>query len=47
MRWSTLIWWAEPLALLVVCVMWGALLADLIEKPANTRLRRLFARAKA
>jgi peptidoglycan/LPS O-acetylase OafA/YrhL len=47
MRWSTLIWWAEPLVLLVVCVLWGALLADLIEKPANTRLRRLFARAKA
>jgi peptidoglycan/LPS O-acetylase OafA/YrhL len=47
MRWSTLIWWAEPLALLIVCVVWGGLLADLVEKPANTRLRRLFARAKA
>jgi peptidoglycan/LPS O-acetylase OafA/YrhL len=47
MPWSTFIWWAEPFALLAVCVVWGALLADLVEKPANTWLRRLFARAKA
>jgi peptidoglycan/LPS O-acetylase OafA/YrhL len=45
-RWSTFIWWAEPLALLAVCVVWGALLANLVEKPANARLRRWLARAK-
>jgi peptidoglycan/LPS O-acetylase OafA/YrhL len=45
--WTTFIWWAEPLALLVVCVVWGVLLAELVEKPANAWLRRFFARAKA
>jgi len=33
--------WIEPLALLVVCVAWGALLAIFIEQPANRFLRRL------
>jgi peptidoglycan/LPS O-acetylase OafA/YrhL len=46
-RWSTFIWWAEPLALLAVCIVWGILLAKLIEIPANKRLRRLLAPAKA
>lgn len=43
-RWADLIWWTEPLALLCVCIAWGALLAILIEQPANgwlrTRMRR-------
>ena len=29
------IWWIEPFALVVVCVVWGALLATVIERPAN------------
>ncbi len=46
-RWVDFIWWLEPLALLGVCIVWGALLAILIEHPANARLRRLFARSRA
>jgi peptidoglycan/LPS O-acetylase OafA/YrhL len=38
-RFSTLIWWLEPLALVIVCVAWGALLAEVIEMPAATWLR--------
>ena len=34
------IWWIEPLALVAVCVVWGALLATFIEAPANRWLRR-------
>jgi peptidoglycan/LPS O-acetylase OafA/YrhL len=33
------IWWIEPFALVVVCVLWGALLATVIERPANRWLR--------
>jgi len=40
MQWSTFIWWAEPLALLAVCIVWGILLAKLIEIPANRFLRK-------
>jgi peptidoglycan/LPS O-acetylase OafA/YrhL len=47
MQWSTFIWWAEPLALLAVCIAWGIVLAKLIEIPANKRLRRLLAHAKS
>jgi len=39
MRWSTFIWWTEPVALLAVCILWGILLAKLIEIPANRFLR--------
>jgi hypothetical protein len=46
-RWSTFIWWVEPLALLTVCILWGILLAKFIEIPANKWLRRLLAPAKA
>jgi len=35
------IWWIEPLALLAVCIVWGALLATFIEHPANRLLRKL------
>jgi len=34
------LWWAEPMGLLAVCVVWGALLATFVETPANRRLRR-------
>jgi peptidoglycan/LPS O-acetylase OafA/YrhL len=47
MPWSTFIWWAEPLALLAVCIIWGMLLANLVEIPANRMLRRLIARPKS
>jgi peptidoglycan/LPS O-acetylase OafA/YrhL len=42
-RWSTLIWWPEPIALVAVCVAWGALLARFVEQPAGTMLKRLSA----
>ena len=42
-RFGDLIWWPEPIALLVVCIAWGALLCTYIEVPANRTLRRLFA----
>jgi peptidoglycan/LPS O-acetylase OafA/YrhL len=45
-RWSTFIWWTEPLALLAICIVWGILLAKLIEIPANRLLRRRIASAK-
>ena len=45
MQWSTFIWWAEPLALLAVCVVWGMLLAKLIEIPTNRVLRRYIAKS--
>ncbi len=34
------IWWIEPFALVAVCVVWGALLATVIERPANRWLRQ-------
>ncbi len=45
-RWGSLIWWIEPFALLIVCVIWGALLAIFVEHPANAYLRRMFAQRK-
>jgi peptidoglycan/LPS O-acetylase OafA/YrhL len=36
-----LLWWSEPLGLLAVCVVWGALLAIFVEIPANRYLRKL------
>lgn len=38
-RFSTMIWWLEPLALVLVCVAWGAVLAEGIELPVAARLR--------
>jgi len=43
-RFSSLIWWLEPLGLVIVCVLWGGLLAHVIEMPAAERLRRIFGR---
>ena len=43
-RFSTLIWWLEPLALVLVCVAWGALLAEGVELPAAAWLRRRLGR---
>ena len=45
-RWSTFIWWTEPLALLAVCVVWGILLAKFIEIPVNAMLRRLISASR-
>lgn len=45
-RFADLIWWAEPFALLLVCIAWGALLAVFIEHPANAYLRRMLAQRK-
>lgn len=36
-----MLWWAEPLGLLAVCILWGALLATFVEIPANRLLRKL------
>lgn len=44
MPYERLVWWIEPLALLLICIVWGALLTAAIERPANTQLRRLIAR---
>jgi len=46
MQWSTFIWWAEPVALLAVCIVWGALLANIIEIPANRFIRQRFVSPK-
>jgi peptidoglycan/LPS O-acetylase OafA/YrhL len=40
--WSDFIWWAEPAALVMVCLIWGGLLAEFVEIPANRALRRWF-----
>jgi hypothetical protein len=37
-------WWAEPFALMLVCIGWGALLAIYVEHPVNGWLRRRIAR---
>ncbi len=44
MRFETLIWGLEPLLLVVVCVIWGALLAEFVEIPAAKALRHRFGR---
>ena len=41
-RFSTVIWWLEPAALIVVCVAWGGVLATLVEHPVAAWLRRHF-----
>jgi peptidoglycan/LPS O-acetylase OafA/YrhL len=43
-RFSGLIWWLEPLGLVIVCVLWGGLLAEFIELPVAARLRGWFGR---
>ncbi len=41
---SDLIWWLEPLSLVIVCVLWGGLLAHFVEHPAAAAMRRYFGR---
>jgi peptidoglycan/LPS O-acetylase OafA/YrhL len=41
---SSLIWWLEPLGLVIVCVLWGGFLAEFIELPAAAKLRQRFGR---
>jgi peptidoglycan/LPS O-acetylase OafA/YrhL len=43
-RFADLIWWLEPLGLVIICVTWGALLAEWIEFPAAKALRGRFGR---
>jgi peptidoglycan/LPS O-acetylase OafA/YrhL len=43
-RFSDLIWWLEPLGLVIVCTAWGALLAEKIELPVAAKLRAHFGR---
>jgi peptidoglycan/LPS O-acetylase OafA/YrhL len=45
-RFGDLMWWLEPLLLLLICIGWGALLAIFIEHPVNDYLRRRFAQRK-
>jgi hypothetical protein len=44
MRFSSLIWWLEPLCLVTICVLWGGLLAEFIELPVAQALRSRFSR---
>jgi peptidoglycan/LPS O-acetylase OafA/YrhL len=39
-RFSTLMWWLEPTLLVLVCAIWGGLLAEWVEKPAAKWLRQ-------
>jgi len=41
---ADLIWWLEPLCLVIVCVAWGAFLAECIELPVAAKLRKRFGR---
>ncbi len=43
-RFSDLIWWLEPLGLVIACTAWGALLAEKIELPVAAKLRARFGR---
>jgi peptidoglycan/LPS O-acetylase OafA/YrhL len=43
-RFGDLIWWLEPLGLVILCVIWGAVLAEWIEFPAAKALRGWFGR---
>ena len=47
MRWADFIWWIEPVALVIVCLIWGAILAEFVEIPANRALRKWFASREA
>ena len=39
-RFSALIWWLEPLSLVIICVLWGGLLAEFVELPVAAKLRK-------
>jgi len=43
-RWPDFIWWVEPAALVIVCLIWGAILAEFVEIPASRVLRGWFDR---
>ena len=43
-RFSSLIFWLEPTCLVIVCILWGGVLAEFIELPAAARLRNWFGR---
>jgi peptidoglycan/LPS O-acetylase OafA/YrhL len=43
-RFSSLIFWLEPTALVTICVLWGGFLAHFIEHPAARSLRNLLGR---
>jgi peptidoglycan/LPS O-acetylase OafA/YrhL len=43
-RFSSLIWWLEPLGLVIVCVLWGGLLEHFVELPAARYLRHRLGR---
>jgi len=43
-QFANLIWWLEPLLLVITCVLWGGLLAEFVELPAAAWLRRQFGR---
>jgi peptidoglycan/LPS O-acetylase OafA/YrhL len=43
-RFSDLIWWLEPLGLVIMCVLWGGFLAEFIELPVAAKLRQQFGR---
>ena len=43
-RFSDLIWWLEPTCLVIICVLWGGLLAEFVELPAAARLRNWLGR---
>jgi peptidoglycan/LPS O-acetylase OafA/YrhL len=43
LRFSDVMWWAEPFLLMLVCIGWGALLTIFVEHPANAWLRRRLA----
>jgi peptidoglycan/LPS O-acetylase OafA/YrhL len=38
-RFSSLIWWLEPVLLVLACIFWGALLANYVEHPAAKALK--------
>jgi peptidoglycan/LPS O-acetylase OafA/YrhL len=40
----SLMWWLEPLLLVPVCLVWGAALAEWVEKPAARFLRERLGR---
>ncbi|HEY2007890.1 MAG TPA: acyltransferase [Rhizomicrobium sp.] len=43
-RFSSLIFWLEPTLLVIVCVLWGGVLAEFVELPAAAALRTRFGR---
>jgi peptidoglycan/LPS O-acetylase OafA/YrhL len=45
-RFSTLIWWLEPSALVLVCIAWGAALAIFVEHPSTAAIKHLLGKKK-